>query len=130
MNNLDFTKKLIRLRIATRRICSLEDKEKKLISLKTKILFLLYLYGEMTPNQIIDILKISKPNLTVLGHQLQEEKLIQKTSLADKRNIIYKITDEGKLNMEAKLDKISVTTNDKKVLDAIDTVLDFLENIQ
>jgi len=128
MNNLETSKKLIRLRIATRRICSLEDKEKKLISLKTKVLFLLYLHGEMTPSQIIDKLKLSKPNLTVLGHELESKKLIKKTTMIDKRNIIYKITDTGKRHLETKLEKINVNDADSEVLNAIDTVLDFLEH--
>lgn len=106
----------------------MEDGEKKLIGLKTKMLFLLYLYGEMTPYQIIDKLKLSKPNLTVLGQELKNEDLIERTALKDKRNIIYKITDIGRLHMEAKLNKINVIDADDEVLNAIDTVLDFLEN--
>jgi DNA-binding MarR family transcriptional regulator len=129
MNNLDLLKKLIRLRIATRRVCCFEDKEKKLISLKTKMLFLLYLNDEMKPYQLIDRLKVSKPNLTVLGHELLKEGLIEKTALSDKRNIIYKINNKGRLNIEEKLNKVDIEGVDIDTNQALDKVLDFLENM-
>lgn len=130
MNKIKLASKLIRLRIATRRSCNCESGDKKLISLKTKMLFLLDSFGEMMPREIISRLMISKPNLTVLGNSLESEDLAARRIMADKRNIAYYITPKGKEFINDKLMQIAqILPEDEDISDAFDKVITYLELI-
>lgn len=102
---------LIRLRLATRQGCMCEDGDKKLIGLKTKILFLLRDGARLTPMQIMDTLRIAKPNLTMLGNALFKEGLVIREALNDKRNIVYSLTVRGEDYLRTRVERIAECLN-------------------
>ena len=129
MKTYDIASNLIKLRLLTRRLLMCEDGEKKLISLKTKLLFLLS-GGGRTPVAIMDALKISKPNLTMLGNALYEEGLIEREPLADRRSIQYLITDKGRSYLSERLKRINDNLDGKcsvELNDAIEKVINLLD---
>lgn len=131
MDKQEFAKKIIKLRIATRKGCLCEDGEKRLIGLKTKMLFLLNEHESLTPNMLIAFLNVSKPNLTILGQELEKEGLIERSQLKDKRNISYRITSMGKEVFLIKLNRIAdyLPDFDDKVVEAADVVLKYMDKI-
>ena len=80
----NFAKTLVKLRLATRKVCMCEadEKQKKnTLSLKTKVLFLI---GEgYDTAQIISTLLIAKTNLALLTKQLADGGFIEKTKNDD-----------------------------------------------
>ena len=116
------SEKIIELRLATRKATMCENTgnyKKNTLNLKTKILFLLR-NREMTPDEIISILLIAKPNLTILTSSMIEEGLINKEKKStDKREISFSITQKGLSYLEKRLDYIDNIFD--KVIDNEDT---------
>jgi len=95
---MNISEYIVKLRIATRSATMCENvggKNKNTLSLKTKILFLLK-DKSLSPSDIMSILHLSKTNLAILMNSMVSENLVSKIKNSlDKREIIYKITDEG-----------------------------------
>lgn len=93
----DLAQKLIQLRLATRRVCMCEGKDKNkksTISLKTKILFLIA--EECSPREIVSELMIAKTNLALITKDMANEGLIEKSKTSlDRREVSYSITPKG-----------------------------------
>lgn len=90
--------KIIELRLATRRACMCESagsSNKNTLSLKTKVLYLIY--KDCSPKEIIEILCIAKTNLAMLTREMAEEGLIVKSrGTLDRREVNYELTEKGK----------------------------------
>ena len=138
---MDFShpaKKIVELRIATRRACMCEEGDKALISLKTKMLYVISTGGErVTPHDVMERLKILKPNLTSLSKELEKKGLITRTkTLMDRRSITYALTTAGEKYLETRLDRIANNLKDifgGDMLEAqkkIDQVLELFKLIQ
>jgi len=139
MDYSQLVKKIIELRMATRRVCMCEEGDKALLSLKTKMLFIVSSGDRVTPQEIMSGLKILKPNLAAMSKELEDEGLILRTkSLLDRRGITYSLTPDGEKYLRERLGRIA--QNLKGVYDAqedydkaerkIDDVLDFLSFLQ
>lgn len=128
--------RIIKLRIATRQTCMCEaDGDKPLLSLKTKTLYLLSKQERVSPQEIMQSLKILKPNMTTLANELETEELLEKSrGIIDRRSISYSITEKGKeyLNKRlAVLAKALVGIFDARedynyIISKIDEVLNFM----
>lgn len=137
MNTDNLAANLIKLRLAARRACMCEDGDKKLIALKTKILFLLRGGIRLTPAEIMDELKLAKPNLTILGNGLYAEGLIIRESLTDRRNIVYSLTAKGEEYVSTRLERIDAALKidkldakeQERLIKSIDTVIELLDVI-
>lgn len=131
--NKTLAKNIVELRIASRKACMCEkgDNVKSTITLKSKILFLIY-KKDSSPSEIMDALRVNKANVALLCKSMTEEKLIKaKPSSQDKRHITYSVTDNGKAVMEEKLDIIegqfkNILTKDEDYLDAINKISECL----
>ena len=132
------SKKIIELRIATRRACMCEDGDKSLISLKTKMLFVIA-DGGVNPPEIMARLKVLKPNLAAMSKELEGEGLITRAkTLTDRRSITYALTPEGEKYLEIRINRIAdmlkgVYGEQAAYDDAgrkIEEVLDFLSFLQ
>ncbi len=93
----ELAKKIIELRLATRRACmceGLSGAAKNTLSLKTKVLYLIE-RGQST-REILASLMIAKTNLALITKELAQAGLITKTkSEEDRRAVNYTLTDEG-----------------------------------
>ena len=104
----EIARKIVELRIALRRVCMCEDGDKALLSLKTKALFIISQSDRVSPSQLMNSLKIAKPNLTALAKELEKEELIMRShTLIDRRTILYSITGKGRAYLEERIDRIS-----------------------
>ncbi|MBR2988737.1 MAG: hypothetical protein IKC64_03330 [Clostridia bacterium] len=105
----NFAKTLVKLRLATRKVCMCEadEKQKKnTLSLKTKVLFLI---GEgYDTAQIISTLLIAKTNLALLTKQLADGGFIEKTKNDDDhRKLLYFLTQRGKAYLDERISVIA-----------------------
>lgn len=110
----NFAKTLIKLRLATRKVCMCEadEKQKKnTLSLKTKVLFLI---GEgFDTAQIISTLLIAKTNLALLTKQLADGGFIEKTKNDDDhRKLLYFLTERGKAYLDERVSIIATNSSD------------------
>lgn len=97
--------RIIKLRIATRQTCMCEEEsDKTLLSLRTKTLYLLSLQERVSPQEIMQALKILKPNMTTLANELEHDGLLEKArGLIDRRSISYSITEKGREYLDKRL---------------------------
>ena len=86
---------IIKLRLATRKVCMCEgDAKKSTISLKTKVLALIE--QNYSTKEILLTLMIAKTNLALLTKELAIEGLIEKNKgESDRREVCYSITKYG-----------------------------------
>lgn len=104
----DLSKKIIELRIALRRVCMCEDGDKALLSLKTKVLFVVSQADKVSPSQLMSSLKIAKPNLTALAKEMEKDGLIVRShTLIDRRTILYSITSKGRTYLDERVRRIA-----------------------
>jgi len=139
---MDFSglaKKIVELRIATRRACMCEEGDKALLSLKTKMLYVLSQSERVTPPEILSALKILKPNLTAMSKEMEAEGLITRTkTLIDRRSITYTITPDGEKYLSERLARIAESLKGvyarqedyDGAVQKIDDILDFLSFLQ
>ncbi|MBQ8882714.1 MAG: hypothetical protein IJY70_04940 [Clostridia bacterium] len=109
-----FAKTLIKLRLATRKVCMCEadsGQKKNTLSLRTKVLFLI---GEgYDTAQIISTLLIAKTNLALLTKQLAEGGLIEKAKNdEDHRKLLYFLTERGKAYLDERISIIATSAKD------------------
>lgn len=104
--------KVLALRIATRKASMCENAvgvRKNTLSLKTKVLFLL-MDRPLPPSDIISKICILKTNLALLTNQMVKEGLIDKVrGSRDRREVAYRITDEGREYVKKRLAVIEET---------------------
>jgi DNA-binding MarR family transcriptional regulator len=139
MDTTELTRKLIELRLATRLACMCEDGDKQLISLKTKLLFVLSSGIFLTPPEIRARLRISRPNLTAMSQEMEEEGLLVRSKpMNDHRLVCYSVSDKGTEYLNTRLRRInerfaqlysdeeSIAAAVQKLADAVD-LLSFLD---
>jgi len=106
---MNLSEYVVKLRIATRSATMCENvsgKNKNTLSLKTKVLFLLK-DKTLSPSDVMTLLHLSKTNLAILMNTMVEENLVIKTkNSSDKREITYKITEDGRQYLEQRLNII------------------------
>jgi len=127
--------KLIELRLALRRACMCEDGDKALLSLKTKTLFVIAKSETVSPTQLMNELKVVKPNLTIIAKDLEREGLIIRThTLIDRRAVLYGITAKGRAYLAERIGRIGEglalpsEQSAERALLSMDEVLRFLED--
>ena len=101
MNNESLITKLIELRISLQSLCdgfNLKQANKtSLLTMDKKVLFMLSLNNNCSPQILIENLGIAKSNLALLCKTMESNGLILKSSeQGDKRKIFYNITAKGK----------------------------------
>ncbi len=106
---------IIKLRLATRKVCMCEgDAKKSTISLKTKVLALIE--RGLSTREILLTLMIAKTNLALLTKEMAFEGLIEKSKgESDRREVRYSITKTGTeyLNERKKAIEESVSVSDR-----------------
>ncbi len=128
--------KLIDLRIASRKACSIGGKG-NYVTLKIKALYLLS-KEPLSPPDLMDRLCMVKSNLAPLCNGLCKDGLIEKLHGArDRRSIIYRITPKGRTelakverSLESKFKGIATDeTEVNKAAESFDSILDLLSFI-
>ncbi len=83
------------------------------LTIKDKILIFLY-EKPLSPFELIKMLSVAKTNLALVCQSLIKEDLIKKQKdEIDKRNIVYLITEKGKLKAEELLKEVSKIINNE-----------------
>lgn len=95
----EFARRLLEIRILSDNIC--DGWNRKNIEVYQKIMFLIDEYGVCSPSLLISKLGIKKSNLALACKTLIEQnKIIKFNSQEDKRQIFYKLTSDGKDEIE------------------------------
>ncbi len=132
----ELAEKLIELRIASRRACSIGGRG-NFVTLRTKALYLLS-KGPLSPPELMDRLCMVKSNLAPLCNGLAKDGLIEKLrGNNDRRSITYRITAKGKAELAGAESALEgrfrgIATNGEeteKAAETFDSVLDLLSFI-
>jgi len=110
MTNKDNTS-FLKLLINMQSICeSAGDKvfNKKILSVKFKILFSIYCCKKVSPSMLVRQLNIAKSNIALFCKNLLEDKfLISTQDKFDKRIIYYELTKKGEREVESCINTLS-----------------------
>lgn len=129
---------ILAINVTTRKLCKNCDNG-AIISQKMRLLYLVR-NEVLSPKELVNILCIAKPNLTILARNMIAEGLIEKLRVEqDMRSVHYKITEKGaqELNrMIAELDKSvaeQLGLNEKEAQKGekkLEAALDFLNGVE
>lgn len=89
---------------------------KEILSVKSRILFLIYQYKQISPTTLVEELKMAKSNVALFCKKLlQEQLIISKQDKLDKRVIYYCLTKKGQKvitnNLKTISDKIVLSSS-------------------
>ena len=105
---MSIARKLLEIKSLSQTICNITKNETT--NTQIKVLYFVDEYSSISPQILISKLGIVKSNLALITKKMIEDDLIvSKKSLSDKRAIFYSITPKGKKMLDdytAKLDKI------------------------
>jgi len=112
---MDLTNNLIELRILLTSLCdgfSLNGKN-SILSTKSRILFLLE-NKDCSPNELINSLCIAKSNIANILKKMIEESLVENYKCENNaKNIFYKITDKGLMELKQYKEKMIMQFREK-----------------
>ncbi len=105
---MSIARKLLEIKSLSQTICNITKNETT--NTQIKVLYFIDEYSSVSPQLLISKLGIVKSNLALITKKMIEDDLIvSKKSLSDKRAIFYSITPKGKKMLDsytAELDKI------------------------
>ena len=105
---MSIARKLLEIKSLSQTICNITKNETT--NTQIKVLYFVDEYSSVSPQILISKLGIVKSNLALITKKMIEDDLIvSKKSLSDKRAIFYSITQKGKKMLDEytqKLDKI------------------------
>ena len=105
---MSISRKLLEIKSLSQTICNITKNETT--NTQIKVLYFIDEYTSVSPQILISKLGIVKSNLALITKKMIEENLIvSKKSLSDKRAIFYSITTKGKKMLDtytAELDKV------------------------
>lgn len=104
--NSSFAKSIIELKLQVDKI--IESQNMGAFTAKYKMLYLIMFHAETSPQQLISSLNMAKSNLAQLAKKLVQEGLInQVKEVNNKKQIYYIISEKGKKELLAKMNKIN-----------------------
>ena len=104
---MEDSKNLYSLILNLKKICENTDNSefnKQIFSVKFKILFLIYSYGQVSPSVLVEELNMAKSNVALFCKQLLAEQFILGTAdKFDHRIVYYSLTKKGQKQVETNL---------------------------
>ena len=129
---------ILAINVTTRKLCKNCDNG-VIISQKMRFLYLVR-NDVLSPKDLVNILCIAKPNLTILARNMIAEGLIEKQRVEqDMRSVHYKITEKGSKELDrmiAELDESVIKQlglNEKEAQKGekkLEAALDFLNGVE
>ena len=124
---MSISRKLLEIKSLSQTICNITKNETT--NTQIKVLYFIDEYTSVSPQILISKLGIVKSNLALITKKMIEENLIvSKKSLSDKRAIFYSITPKGKKMLDtytAELDKV-FHDQDNEIEYNLDIILKYL----
>lgn len=109
---MEDSKNIYSLILSLNKICENTQDEvfnKQIFSVKFKILFLIYSYGQVSPSVLVEDLNMAKSNVALFCKQLLAEQLILGTpDKFDHRIVYYSLTKKGQKQVESNLSCLQV----------------------
>lgn len=105
---LNFAKNIIELKLISDRIAEGKGKGSGVFTVKYQLLYLISSKDKVSPQELIDELKMAKSNLAFITKKMIKDGLITSKKIeGNKKQIYYCITPEGKKELCAKMKAIN-----------------------
>lgn len=131
--NSSFAKNIIELKLASDRIAEGKGKGAGVFTVRYQLLYLISSKEKISPQELIEELKMAKSNLALITRKMIKEGVI--TSFKEEGNrkqIYYKITPTGKKELKSKMDAINnmQTEESKEMLMQLVKTVESLKNVK
>ena len=127
-----FAQSIVELKLASDRIAEGKGVGAGVFTVKFQLLYLIAVFGQATPSELIYELNMAKSNLALIAKKMISEGLIIQTKEpGNKKQIYYKITEKGLKELNLKMESIENAYNtDKQLLRHLGDVVDVLKKLK
>lgn len=131
--DLSFAKNIIELKLASDRIAEGRGKGSGVFTVRYQILYLIASNDKISPQELIEELKMAKSNLALITKKMIKDGVI--TSFKEEGNrkqIYYSITKDGKKELKTKMEAINnmQTAESKEMLMQLVKTVESLKNVK
>lgn len=131
--NSSFAKNIIELKLVSDRIAEGKGKGAGVFTVRYQLLYLISSKEKISPQELIEELKMAKSNLALITRKMIKEGVI--TSFKEEGNrkqIYYRITLTGKKELKSKMDAINnmQTEESKEMLMHLVKTVESLKNVK
>lgn len=131
--NSSFAKNIIELKLVSDRIAEGKGKGAGVFTVRYQLLYLISSKEKISPQELIEELKMAKSNLALITRKMIKEGVI--TSFKEEGNrkqIYYRITPTGKKELKSKMDAINnmQTEESKEMLMHLVKTVESLKNVK
>lgn len=131
--DFSFAKNIIELKLASDRIAEGRGKGSGVFTVRYQILYLIASNDKISPQELIEELKMAKSNLALITKKMIKDGVI--TSFKEEGNrkqIYYSITKDGKKELKTKMEAINnmQTAESKEMLMQLVKTVESLKNVK